>query len=383
MFVTGFIVILFYKRIGWAFGRDRVMNLEEFEQARPIRRTQHELILTRQDREEILIEWGATFNEIIDSIRANVKAKNQRRRTVNAIGTYDRWEEAMESAGRRLKRTLLLQKTTKRQVQDLQRQSERCAKAHGVTRPGAPSHPKEIATPSPDLLVDDVELLSLPEYYVERSCDQSSTDNLKHGSSASLQHSLGRRGSSAASHLTNSSPEIVEPDAEAGTELENLGVDEDKLLHQEHYLHRQVIQHPHPIDHLTAMRRHPYVMTHPYPQQQNVDPQLLLPCEGPVLEVGFSRDQVLMLENEDDLSTWCLTLDDYQQEYNYAPGGAWDMTNSTTIEENDSMMGAPALHQNNAVPVIISEDGQYDIFEYNGFTVQPPPYSNRIIDKWE
>jgi hypothetical protein len=362
------------------------MNLEEFEAARPPRKTQHELILTRQDREEILIEWGATFNEIIDSIRANVKAKNQRRRTVNAIGTYDRWEEAMESAGRRLKRTLLLQKTTRRQVQDLQRQSERYAKEHGVTQSSAPPHPEEIATPSPH--VDDVEALSLPDYYVEASCDQSSRDNSKQGSVASLQHGLGRRGSSAAaSQLTNSSPEIVEPDAEALEELEHLGVDESKVRHQEPYLQHHAAQHPHPIDHMMAMRHNPYIVPHPYSQQQNADAPLLLPCEGPVLEVGFSREQAMLLENEDDLSTWCLTLDDYQQEQSYAPGGgvggAWDMTNSTTIEECDSMMGAPALHQNNAVPVIISEDGQYDIFEYNGFTMQPPPYSNQIISKWE
>jgi hypothetical protein len=86
------------------------MPVDEYEAARPERRPQMQLILTRQDREEILIEWGATFPQIIDSIRANVRAKNQRRRTVNSIGTYDRWEEVMESAGRKLKRKLLLQK---------------------------------------------------------------------------------------------------------------------------------------------------------------------------------------------------------------------------------------------------------------------------------
>jgi len=66
------------------------------------------LVLSRQDREQLLVEWGATFNEIIDAIRANVKAKHQRRRTVNAIGTYDRWEEVMENARSKIKRTLLL-----------------------------------------------------------------------------------------------------------------------------------------------------------------------------------------------------------------------------------------------------------------------------------
>lgn len=61
-------------------------------------------------REELLLEWGATFNEIIDAIRTNVKIKHQRRRTVNSIGTYDKLEEAMERAGRKIKKTLLAQK---------------------------------------------------------------------------------------------------------------------------------------------------------------------------------------------------------------------------------------------------------------------------------
>ena len=86
--------------------------MDEYETARAPRRRDVDLVLTRQDREEILIEWGANFNQIIEAIRSTIKAKNQRRRTVNSIGTYDRWEEAMENASRKLKRTLLLQKNT-------------------------------------------------------------------------------------------------------------------------------------------------------------------------------------------------------------------------------------------------------------------------------
>jgi hypothetical protein len=35
------------------------------------------------------------FPQIIDSIRANVRAKNQRRRTVSSLDRYDRLEEYM------------------------------------------------------------------------------------------------------------------------------------------------------------------------------------------------------------------------------------------------------------------------------------------------
>jgi hypothetical protein len=70
-----------------------------------------QLILTRKAREKLLLEWGANSHEIIDAIRTNVRVKNQRRRTVNTIGTYDRWEEVEEKAKHKIKRTLLLQKS--------------------------------------------------------------------------------------------------------------------------------------------------------------------------------------------------------------------------------------------------------------------------------
>jgi hypothetical protein len=87
-------------------------SMEEFERTkRWPAREMAELVLTRQDREELLLEWGASVHEIIEAIRATVKTKQQRRRTVTAIGTYDRLEEVMEQASRTIKRTLKLQKT--------------------------------------------------------------------------------------------------------------------------------------------------------------------------------------------------------------------------------------------------------------------------------
>lgn len=104
-------------RIGWNHLLDLSMPLEQFEKqrARTRRRSSHggiveDLILSRQDREELLMEWGASFAEIIEAIRLNVKVKNQRRRTVNAIGTYDRIEEMMENTTRQIKKTLQLKK---------------------------------------------------------------------------------------------------------------------------------------------------------------------------------------------------------------------------------------------------------------------------------
>ena len=102
----------FLLSIGWGYDKECSQPVDDFENARlDQRRSQPELVLTRQMREELLLEWGASFHEIIDAIRTNVRVKNQRRRTVNAIGTYDRWEEVMENAGRKIKKTLMLQKT--------------------------------------------------------------------------------------------------------------------------------------------------------------------------------------------------------------------------------------------------------------------------------
>lgn len=95
------------------------MHFDEYESVRPRRREALDLVLTRQDREELLLEWGATFQQIIEAIRTNIKIKNQRRRTVNNLGTYDRWEEAMESASRRIKRTMLMQKPTSKKAEEM------------------------------------------------------------------------------------------------------------------------------------------------------------------------------------------------------------------------------------------------------------------------
>jgi hypothetical protein len=108
---------LFYfslESLGWEYGPVQSIPVDAYEIKKMPPRTDKNLILSRQEREEILIAWGASFHDIIEAIRSNVKVKNQRRRTVNAIGTYDRWEEAMEAASRKIKKSLIF---TKKQPQ--------------------------------------------------------------------------------------------------------------------------------------------------------------------------------------------------------------------------------------------------------------------------
>jgi hypothetical protein len=65
-------------------------------------------------------EWEVSQREIADSVRRNVKTKNQRKATVNNLGKATKMEEFMESAGRKVKRLLTFQKPVSRQVKDLE-----------------------------------------------------------------------------------------------------------------------------------------------------------------------------------------------------------------------------------------------------------------------
>jgi hypothetical protein len=82
------------------------------------------MVLTREEREALLLAWGASFHDIADSIRSNIRVKNQRRQTVTNLGKVERLEEAFESATRKLKRAFLLRRRTGNKVKELKEQSE-------------------------------------------------------------------------------------------------------------------------------------------------------------------------------------------------------------------------------------------------------------------
>lgn len=275
------------------------MGFEEYESARPPRRRQPELILTRQDREEILIEWGATFHEIIESIRANIRAKNQRRRTVNNLGTYDRWEEAMESASRKLKRTLLLKKPIRKQAEEMQAISERAGWKHVtyVHASHGPMHNDDVSARPPTMPVKI--------------------------------------------------PEVTEPERNGSEELRSIGVDE--------YV---TPQHQHAVQQPTMM------------------------------EVGYENNQQEYVP--DEASSWYLTSSIVSETPQPPSYGDIDFDRLVRHQAHWELEGMePPGTRNTMVPVIISEDGYFDMYDLdqqmsdNGFTLQPPPYSNLLISKWE
>ena len=97
------------------------MNLEDYETTRPPRRSHFEMVLPRKVRQDMLKrEWDVTQREIAESVRRNIKVKNQRKSTVNNLGKATKMEEFMESAGRKVRRFLTFQKPVGAQVKDLE-----------------------------------------------------------------------------------------------------------------------------------------------------------------------------------------------------------------------------------------------------------------------
>lgn len=86
-----------------------------------------EMVLTREEREVLLRDWGVQSQQIVLSTRALNKAKNQRRQTVRNLDKAQRVEEGIESATRKLKRVLSRRRSTKIEVKELQRQADLAA----------------------------------------------------------------------------------------------------------------------------------------------------------------------------------------------------------------------------------------------------------------
>ena len=89
--------------IGWEYVNVvEGYNLEDFEHNRLYtRRLDHEMVLSRPERESILISLGYSQIEIARAVRANIKVKNQRRRTIHNL-SFSKVEEAVETVRKKL-----------------------------------------------------------------------------------------------------------------------------------------------------------------------------------------------------------------------------------------------------------------------------------------
>mmetsp|Transcript_50 Transcript_50/g.112 ORF Transcript_50/g.112 Transcript_50/m.112 type:complete len:286 (-) Transcript_50:324-1181(-) len=108
--------------ISWEYNIVGNITLDDYERTRPPRRIQKEMVIPRRLREDMLrYEWNASRKDITESIRRNVRIKNQRRTTINNLGKATKFEEAMESASRKLKRFVRGQKSVHKQVRAMEK----------------------------------------------------------------------------------------------------------------------------------------------------------------------------------------------------------------------------------------------------------------------
>eukprot|EP00536_Pseudo-nitzschia_multiseries_P010997 jgi/Psemu1/326264/estExt_fgenesh1_pg.C_3550005 len=111
--------------ISWDYISIGDVDLDEYEKTRPVRRDRSEMVLPRYMREDILkYECHLSRREITESVRQNVKIKNQRRTTINNLGRAEKLEEIMESLKRKLRRFMTCQKPVHKQIRDLEEEIE-------------------------------------------------------------------------------------------------------------------------------------------------------------------------------------------------------------------------------------------------------------------
>lgn len=93
--------------IGWIYGEEIRSNVNDYEQNREDRKFNLDIVLTRSEREALLLEWDVDTRTIAASVRAATKIKFQRKSTVLNLRKFSKLEEAIEITSRRLKKALL------------------------------------------------------------------------------------------------------------------------------------------------------------------------------------------------------------------------------------------------------------------------------------
>jgi hypothetical protein len=119
-------------RIDWTFGETVTMDVNCYESHRGPRREQLELVLTRREREKLLLEWGVPTHLIADGTRSALKVKNQRKQTVVNAGKVARLEEAIESASRRFKETFSLKSRSRQSGEQEEEEEEQEESGYGM-----------------------------------------------------------------------------------------------------------------------------------------------------------------------------------------------------------------------------------------------------------
>ncbi|GAX17603.1 hypothetical protein FisN_18Lh259 [Fistulifera solaris] len=116
--------------IAWEYNpQSTVISLDKYEEMRPPRRAHFEMVLPRDIRQQMLrYEWDVSQTQIANAVRANIKIKNQRRQTVTNLDKHSKVEELLENAGRSLVRKMLFKKSTRKEMEELDKKMEEVKK---------------------------------------------------------------------------------------------------------------------------------------------------------------------------------------------------------------------------------------------------------------
>ena len=88
--------------IGWRYSEEELLSVSDWESWRETERMPNRLILSREVREELLLDLGYTDKEIAAAVRDVIKSKNKRRQTIQNLRVSG-LEETVEGAKKRAK----------------------------------------------------------------------------------------------------------------------------------------------------------------------------------------------------------------------------------------------------------------------------------------
>jgi len=113
--------------LGWKYQECTTVSLDKFESFRPPRRSQFEMLIPRAKRQDMLVkEWNTPPHQCARAIRENMKTKTQRRRTIETLG-FEKFDTALESARRKIIRTVTFQKRPSKKYDDMMVQADKAA----------------------------------------------------------------------------------------------------------------------------------------------------------------------------------------------------------------------------------------------------------------
>jgi hypothetical protein len=146
--------------------------VDDFEMIRSFHRRNGPRSIPWRDRKDVLLEWGATFSEITNAVREANKAKHKRRRTVNSIGRYDRFEEVLETATQKLKQSFSLDNVYKKHLNGRNADYRHGKKISSDSSRGSSQSPNSSDSVTPSLSSrDDYLLVVKPELQLRKASD--------------------------------------------------------------------------------------------------------------------------------------------------------------------------------------------------------------------